>query len=171
MSFLQPDRNTTLTELGTLIYGEVHLGSMTIGLLTLALLAWLRYRASERILGIPGALIVIVVGTLMSLGFRFLGSDWTIESKHLVQIPLLDSGRSLASLFHFPDWTRWNDPRIYVAAISIALASSLESLLNVSATDKFDLSQRYTPATANSFPSDVEIFWQGWSVVSDEFRD
>ena len=47
--------------------------------------------------------------------------------------------------FSFPEFSQLNNPRVYIAALSLAIVASLETLLSVEATDKLDPYRRITP--------------------------
>jgi carbonic anhydrase/SulP family sulfate permease len=49
------------------------------------------------------------------------------------------------SFLQFPDFTQLSNPAVYVAGLTIALVASLESLLNLEASDKIDPRQRTSP--------------------------
>lgn len=144
MAFAQVDRENSLSELLELL-GGIHLGATVIGLVSLAILiAWPRIRRLERSL-VPAPLVVVGVGVVLTLGFESLGGPWAVGVEHLVQVPKADSLASLGSLLHRPDFSRWADPAIYVAALTLALVASIETLLNLEAVDRLDHEQRNSP--------------------------
>ena len=145
MSFLQPDRRTPLSELGTLIHGEVHRGAMIVGLATLALLMLCRHLNRTGGWKLPDFLLALVFGTGLSLLLRPWGSPWQIDGKHLVQLPEWSADQFWGGLLHLPDWSQWNNPWILLTAGLIAVSASLETLLNTSATDRLDRYDRATP--------------------------
>lgn len=146
MAFLQPDRRTTFSELMSLIEGDVHWGAMIAGLVTLAVIAGLDHWLKARRSNLPVMLIAIVTGTLTSLLVNRFGEPWLIDGKHLIELPDLANAEGLQSLFRFPDFSQLGNLSIYFAAGTIAIVSSLESMLNLSATDRLDQSDRPSPA-------------------------
>jgi MFS superfamily sulfate permease-like transporter len=68
-----------------------------------------------------------------------------ISNEHTVNIPVADSLSSFLGQFTFPDFSHWNDPSIYILALTLAVVASLETLLCVEATDKQDPHKRITP--------------------------
>ncbi|MCA9180457.1 MAG: SulP family inorganic anion transporter, partial [Planctomycetales bacterium] len=154
MAFQQPDHQNTFSELLTILSGEIHLGAMVIGLLSVALLVfWDRVPVLKRSL-VPSPLIVVILGVGLSFVFTGLGSGWAIEANHLVQIPIAASLAEFAGFLRLPDFTQFSNPAIYTAALTIAVVASLETLLNLEAVDKLD------PAKRNSPPS-RELVAQG----------
>jgi MFS superfamily sulfate permease-like transporter len=121
---------------------------MVVSLLSiLILVAWSSDRLKKYTFfkTIPGALVVVLVGALLNLFFQSSVPALVIEQKHLVSVPILGDGQSLASLFTFPDFTQFADPRIYLTAATIAAVASIETLLNIEACDKLDPFRRITP--------------------------
>jgi MFS superfamily sulfate permease-like transporter len=147
MAFLQPDRRTTFSELITLFEGDVHGGAATVGLLTLGLILALQYLNKSKNLKLPSMLIGVVLGTLASFVVNRLGGEWVIDGKHLIELPQRSVDYSgWSSLFTFPDFKQLTNPAVYLTALAIATISSLESLLNLSATDRIDSSDRPSPS-------------------------
>jgi carbonic anhydrase/SulP family sulfate permease len=62
-----------------------------------------------------------------------------------VNVPLPDSPRAALDLLQAPDWSQVTNPAIYVAAVTIAMVASLETLLNLEAVDRVDPMQRHSP--------------------------
>ncbi|TWU59232.1 Carbonic anhydrase 2 [Rubripirellula tenax] len=145
MSFQQPDHENTLTELFTVIAGEIHVGAMAIGLLSVALLVlWDRIPALKKSL-VPAPLIVVLFGVALSVCFRGLGENWIIEATHLVQIPTAANFSEFVGFLRLPDFSQVSNPAVYLAAVTIAVVASLETLLNLEAVDKLDSSKRNSP--------------------------
>lgn len=146
MSFLQPDRYNTITELSTILQGEIHFGSAVVGIVSLLSLIGLRWYRKQSGVYFPDLLAVIIGGTGLSLLLNFLGGGWVIDGKHLVQMPGYEEIK-----IRLPDWSQLNNLQVYSAALLLALASSLESLLNTSAIDRVDTRLRYSPPTRELF--------------------
>jgi carbonic anhydrase len=145
MSFTQPDHENTFSELGTLFAGEIHIGAVVIGLLSIALLVlWDKCKPLKKSI-VPGPLVVVLLGVSINLIFRELGGRWLIEKSHLVQVPIAQSATELFGLLQMPDFSQWNNPAIYVAGVTIAIVASLETLLNLEAVDKLDHQKRVSP--------------------------
>lgn len=145
MAFLQPDRRTTLTELTSLFEGDVHLGAATVGLLTLAAIIALQYWSRSQKLRLPAMLLGVLLGLLSSFVINRLGPSWLIEGRHLISLSVGEEDMGWRSMFCFPDWSQLSNPMVYFAAGVIAVVSSLETLLNLSATDRIDRSDRPSP--------------------------
>ncbi len=145
MSFHQPDQETTFSELLTTIAGDIHYGAAVIGVFSvLFLLTWDRITWLKKSL-IPAPLLVVLIGTAVSLFLQGQGTGWSIGADHLVQIPIAGSASEFFSLIRFPDFSQVLNPAIYMAAVTIAIVASLETLLNLEAVDKLDPRKRNSP--------------------------
>jgi carbonic anhydrase len=145
MAFLQPDRNTTFSELVSLFEGDVHSGAALVGVLTLAFILALKYFEYKTKRRLPTLLIGVVVGTLASFVINRFGEAWVIDGKHLIGLPEWNEEVGWESLLTFPDFSQVSNPSVYLTAIAIAIISSLETLLNLTATDRIDRSDRPSP--------------------------
>ena len=145
MSFTQPDHQNTFSELGTLVAGEIHTGAVVVGLASVALLLfWDKWKPLKKSI-VPGPLVVVLLGVGLQLLFRQVGGRWLIEASHLVQIPIAESAGDFFKFLTLPDFTQWSNPAVYIAAVTIAIVASLETLLNLEAVDKLDREQRDSP--------------------------
>ncbi len=168
MAFAQPDGGSagtknTFTELWELAADLFHLvttwrvdqfqlGAALIGFVALLLLlVWDRVKWLKKS-PVPAPLIVVVLGVVMAEVFRRLGEPWAIDPSleggnvHWVKVPVTDSWDDMRTLIQFPDFTQWANGKVYVAAITIAVVASLETLLNLEAVDKLDPKQRNSPS-------------------------
>lgn len=144
-SFLQPDSENTFSELGKSFF-NIQPGAAVVGLLSLGVLAlWDRVKALKKS-PVPSALLVVLIGVGLNLLFQRIGGIWTIETSHLVQVPVAENMGALLGLLTWPDFSQLANPAIYSAALTIAIVASMETLLNIEAVDKLDPDQRSTPA-------------------------
>ncbi|MCO8124638.1 SulP family inorganic anion transporter [Stieleria sp. TO1_6] len=154
MSFAQPDAENTFSELLS-IFGDFHWGAAVVGLLSIALLVgWERSGFLKRS-PVPGPLAVVLFGLGLQLVFDSMGADWAIAGDHLVKIPVANSASEFAGFFTFPDFTALLNPAVYMAAMTIAVVASLESLLNLEAVDKLDKHKRNSPANRELFAQGI----------------
>lgn len=145
MAFQQANHENSFSELLLLMYGDLHVGAMVVGLVSIALLlVWEGISALKRSI-IPAPLIVVLLGVGLATLFSRWGADWNIEASHLVQIPVADSASEFLSFLTPPDISQILNPAIYLAAITIAIVASLETLLNLEAVDKLDPQKRSSP--------------------------
>ncbi len=147
MSFFQFDKENTFSELFATLAGSIHVGAMVIGLLSVAfLLLWDRIEVLKKSL-VPAPLLVVLMGVGLSVWFSGWGDTWSIGTNHLVEIPIAKSLAEFAGFLTLPDFTQFSNPSIYLAAITIAVVASLETLLNLEAVDKIDRLKRNSPAS------------------------
>lgn len=130
-------------------------GAALVGLTSLlVLVAWEKSRLKKTI--VPGPLVAVLVGTAISEVLRAMGSDWTISATHLVSTPVVgQDGVGWGDLIRTPDFSRIGDPAIYVAAVTLAVVASLETLLNLEATDKLDPQKRVSPPNRELFAQGI----------------
>lgn len=143
MGFLQIDGKNTLSELLASLF-DLDPGAMMVGLVSLAvLLAWDRSRLKHSL--VPAPLVVVLLGVAANLVFKAAGSSWAIGPTHLVQLPTATGVGDFLRTLPSPDLKAFGDPAIILAAVTIAIVASLETLLNLEAVDKLDPRKRVSP--------------------------
>ena len=150
MSFMQADGQNTFSSLVAAMEAFLP-GAAIVGLASLVILvAWDKSPLKKTV--VPGPLVAVVVGTLVSEFFRWNGSSFAIESTHLVAVPVIgQDGLGWGDLITTPDFSRILDGAVWVAAITLAVVASLETLLNLDATDKLDPQRRVSPPNRELF--------------------
>ncbi len=147
MAFKQPDDHNTFSELFTLFEGQIHMGAAMVGLFSVVLLViWENSKALKKT-KIPPALLVVILGVIFQILLPRLGAQFAITGSHLVQIPVAESVSQVVTFLTLPDFSQWLNPAIYLAAVTIAIVASLETLLNLEAVDKLDKEKRDSPAS------------------------
>lgn len=142
--FQQPDKENTFSELYAALF-DTHLGPLMVGLLCLALLVFWDRQKKLKSLPVPGALVVVVVGAVLGILFSRFGGDWTVGGDHLVQISSVRTLGEARDLLSFPDWTAFTRNPVWLAALTLAVVASLETLLNLDAADRLDPRKRSSP--------------------------
>jgi carbonic anhydrase len=144
MSFFQPDKENTFSELLRTLT-DLHQGAALIGILSVAtLVLWARVKPLRDSL-MPAPLAVVLLGVGTNFVFRELGGPWFVGGNHLVQVPVAEDMSGFVGFLRSPDFSNWTNPALYVAALTIAIVASLETLLNLEATDNLDPKQRHSP--------------------------
>ncbi|TDE16795.1 SulP family inorganic anion transporter [Dyadobacter psychrotolerans] len=94
----------------------------------------------------PSSLAVIFVGVGLNELFRILHPDWYLGTspQHMVSFPSFRSWDVIMNSFVFPDFAALTSSGVYVAALTIALVASLESLITLEAADRVDHDRRYS---------------------------
>jgi MFS superfamily sulfate permease-like transporter len=146
-AFIQTDRNNTFSEL---LYSLNYISpaAVIIGLFSIViLLVWdMKFFKSKKIFKyIPGPLVVVVTGILISEGLKNPGSPFVLAKNHMVGLPIASSFQAFTYFFAFPDWQFLSNYHVWVTGLTIALVASLETLLSIEAIDKLDPYKRRTP--------------------------
>ena len=68
-----------------------------------------------------------------------------MEATHFVFVPTFETWTQSWGMLRTPDFTQWLRPEIYVAAVTLSVVASLETLLNLEAVDKLDPRRRVSP--------------------------
>jgi MFS superfamily sulfate permease-like transporter len=143
----QSDGHNTFSELYyAFVYnspGAIIISVVSIGLLVLFQQGFMKKIALFKFL--PGALFVVLGGILLNYTFSVLKPEWQLTGEHVVQLPVASSVSEFISFFRLPDFSGLTNPQVYIAALTIALVASIETLLCVEATDKIDPLKRSTP--------------------------
>lgn len=143
MGFLQVDGKNTISELFSSLF-DLDPGAMMVGLVSLAvLLAWDRSRFKKSL--IPAPLVVVLLGVVVNLVLKAKGSSWAIGASHLVQLPTVAGLGEFLQALPSPDLKAFGNPAIIMAAVTLAVVASLETLLNLEAVDKLDPRKRVSP--------------------------
>lgn len=140
--FIEKSGNTTFDTLIESV-NYIHLGSLFIALVSLAILiTWEKVPALRNLKVIPGALVVVVTSILLNEFFIRSGSSLAILSQnHLVNLPSLSE---IKDGFALPNFNELANEKVWIVAITIAVVVSIETLLCIEATDKLDPYKRFT---------------------------
>ena len=169
MAFQQPDHENTFSELLRTIE-NIHPGASVIGIVSIVVLfVWGKWKPLKNS-GVPAPLIVVLLGVGMSWLFRELGGSWSITEGHFVQVPVAESVTGFLAFLQWPDFSQWTNQSVYIAAVTIAVVASLETLLNLEAVDKLDPQRRASPPSrelvAQGFGNVVAGFIGGLPMTS-----
>ena len=103
---------------------------------------------------VPAPLLVVIIGAVITLILQNTGIDensrWSIPENHLVKVPVAEMS-NLQVLLTFPDWSALSNPNVYVAAIVIAVVSSLNTLINLKSIENIDPDGRVSPKNRELF--------------------
>lgn len=149
MTFLQNDGKNTFSEILAIRF-DIHAGATIVGLISLGLLIlWDRTKLKK--LPVPGQLVVVIVATLISLALKPLGELMNIGPTHLVQVTEAASVGEFFGNLPKPDFSSMFSTGVLMAAITIAIVATLETLLNLEAVDKLDTKKRVSPPNRELF--------------------
>lgn len=148
-SFYQPDGENTFTEI-VMAFQNFDIGAIIICMTTLAILIlWDRpfIKKQKWTSIIPGPLVAVVSGVMLNaVVFKNVLPDLLLSGKHLVSLPVSNDIGEFLSFFTFPDFSQFLNQDVYLAAFTIAIIASLETLLSLDAVDKLDPYKRIAPA-------------------------
>jgi len=122
--------------------------AMVIGVLSILLMMFWEskfIKTKKSLKLFPGALMVVLVGTIVNEYLRLSGSSYALEQKHLVTLPVAENVGAFFSFFTFPDIQFLKNPDVWMSGITLAIVASLETLLGIEAADKLDPLKRVTP--------------------------
>jgi len=151
LGFVQRDGENTFTEIAATTF-DIHFGALVVGLSSLILLiVWDKTPLKK--IPLPAPLFVVVFGVGLAEVFRMTSSQESVESgqflvigiSHLVQVPVSESLQGLWDSLYKPDWSVVSASPVYIAAVTIAIVASLETLLNLEAVDNLDRKRRVSP--------------------------
>jgi MFS superfamily sulfate permease-like transporter len=125
-------------------FGDVKMGVVIVTLISLAIiLVWDKIPALKNIKMLPAALIAVTVGIVIN-EFLFKGTSLEITDKYLVSLPVPTSAEEFKAIIVTPDFSGFVNPKVWMAALTIAIVASIESLLCIEAADRMDVQKRYT---------------------------
>jgi MFS superfamily sulfate permease-like transporter len=146
-TFVQVNSDNTFSGLLEAV-NKIHPLAVVIGVVSLLILIlWERpfMKKISLVKLVPGPLVVVLAGTLIS-HFSATGyPDYSLRKEQLVTLPVADSLNSFIGFFTFPDLKYLSNPAVWTSAITIAIVASLETLLGIEAADKLDPLKRVTP--------------------------
>ncbi len=146
MAFEQADRENTFTEV-LASFVDVQYTALIIGLVSIGLLlVWDKVALLKRT-KIPAPLAVVAFGIVLTKALSSLGGPFELATTHLVQVPVLEDKSAFFDLLIAPDFSALTSGATYMAAMTLAIVASLETLLNLEAVDALDPKQRRSPAS------------------------
>ena len=129
------------------LFDNFLIGAILISLVSLAILVlWDRpvFRNHRVVKYIPGPLLVVLVGIGLNEGFRYFIPHLYLGDQK-VRLPEITGVPHFLDQFTTLDFTGFLLPNVWIAAVSIAIIASLETLLSLEAADKIDPYKRISP--------------------------
>ena len=118
-------------------------GAAAIAVASLVILFGWKYTPLAKIAWLSPALIVVVLSVTMATIFAGM-PDFALTTSQLVQVPLGSPAELFAGLPR-PDLTGFLKPELWIAAVTIAIVASIETLLSLQAVDRLDPLRRRSP--------------------------
>lgn len=125
------------------IPGQVHVGATLLAVVSLAILYGWKHTRLGKITFLSPALIVVVVSSAMA---AVLGASSTlaIPPDQLVVVPL-GGMQALVDALPRPNFAGLAMPAVWMAAVTVAVVASIETLLSLQAVDRLDPLRRTSP--------------------------
>ena len=119
-------------------------GAVIITLLSIALLIYGEKTGIKRLKKIPTPILVVILGVIINQFFIYFYPFLAQNGRgHLVSIPIQKSFNDFLQGLSRPDWQGLLNYHVYFYGLVIAMLASIETLLNLQATEKLDLKRRY----------------------------
>ena len=146
-TFAQADQNNTFSAIYTAL-NTIKPAAAIIGLGSIILLAvWEKpfIKKNELLRFVPGPLVVVILAIIINGTIEQLSGIASIESTHLVSLPIAHSTTEFISFFTLPNFSFITNVQVWISAVTLAIVASLETLLGIEAVDKLDPLKRVTP--------------------------
>jgi MFS superfamily sulfate permease-like transporter len=157
LNFVQPDGDTTFGALQSTL-ADITPSAVIVSVTCLAILILWESVLSKRskiFRLIQGPLVAVAFG----IGFQLITSRFfpsmALEANHLVTVPVAENFSHFLGLMTHPDWSQIGNSAVWIAAATMAVVASLETLLCVEATDKLDPDKRVTPTNRELFAQGI----------------
>jgi MFS superfamily sulfate permease-like transporter len=121
-------------------WGAFILSAFSVGILLL----W-EIKVLKKLRWVPGALVVVILGVLMNQAYAWYFPALKLNSTHLVNLPVINDFGGFLRGFNSPDWSYLSHQEIWIAALTIGLIASIETLLTLEALEKLDPYKRKAP--------------------------
>ncbi len=143
MSFIQPDQSNTLSELFGAM-NHIQLGALIIAVVSVLILVLWPKTPFAKYRFLPAPLFVVLSAIGLNELWRLYVPEFYLQPSHLVTIPVV-APSAFASSLAFPDLSALANWKVFTVGLTIAIVASLETLLNIEATDELDPQKRHTP--------------------------
>ena len=146
LSFIQADGENTFTELVRML-SAITPGAIVICLIAMGILLFWEIQLKHRhpvFKLIQGPLVAVVAGIVFQVLTSKFFPELLLGSDQLVNVPVAGSITGFFGQFTLPGFGNIFRNDVWIAAFTIAIVASLESLLSVEATDKMDPAKRST---------------------------
>jgi MFS superfamily sulfate permease-like transporter len=136
------DEGYTVQALKDMI-GNIHLGAVVITVISILILLY--WNKIPVVKAVPSALVAVLTAVGLNALFVAMDSSLAIVAKeHLVTLPVASDFNSFIGQFKTPDFSSITNSKVLITAFTIAIVASVETLLNVEATDKLDPLKRHS---------------------------
>ena len=137
-SFFQKDGENTFSEL-LKAADFFTIGAIAISFISIPILIYWDKTPLKKLTFFPPSLFVVILGILLNWLFYNYVPFFSLNPEHLVEIPRIENVMSLITLPRFESIT---NPQVWFVAVTLAIVASLETLVNLEATDNLDSLKR-----------------------------
>lgn len=124
---------------------HIEFGAVIVSLVAVAVLALWQFTPLKKLLFLPGALAVVIIGTLVNELLRTVAPELFLGASHRVELPPISGPVDFFQQLTLPDFSAFSDPAVLSVALTVALVASIETMLSIEAVDKLDPHKRLTP--------------------------
>lgn len=141
MAFIQTDGENSFTALLSTL-NHIQFGAVIITIISIVILLY--WSKIPKVSVIPAPLVAVLAGVGINQLFISSGSLLGLEQSHLVTLPVAATFNDFFGQFTLPNFGALANSKVWVVAATIAVVASIETLLNLEATDKLDPMKRYS---------------------------
>lgn len=123
---------------------HINEGALIITTVSLAILIYFDITKNKILKEIPAPILVVIAGILLNELFIWANSSLVQNSPQLVNIPDTNGLYQFLSHLEYPNWSAWTNPKVYLYALIICIVASLETLLNLKASERLDKKRRHS---------------------------
>ena len=127
---------------------QIEIGAIIITLISIGILIlWDRpiIKKAKFSKVIPGPLVVVLLGVGINKFLKFFVPNLYLNVEDKVILPRISSLSEFSSWFMLPDFSQIGNGDVWLAAVTIGIIASLETLLSLEAADKLDPLKRASP--------------------------
>ncbi|NML36153.1 SulP family inorganic anion transporter [Chitinophaga sp. G-6-1-13] len=140
IAFFQADGENTFSALLS-TFNHISIGATIITLISILIILY--WSKIPKVNLVPAPLVAVITGILLNRAFA--GNEvLALGAKHLVSLPVPQSFSDFLGQFTFPRFSAITNKEVWITGLTIAIIASVETLLNVEATDKLDPLKRHT---------------------------
>ncbi|SFN81018.1 carbonic anhydrase [Chitinophaga sp. YR627] len=141
-AFIQVDGDNSITALLSTL-NHIHLGATLITIVSVLIILY--WNKIPKVNVVPAPLVAVLTGVGLNMLFIATGSVLAVAPSHLVNLPVASDFNSFIGQFTLPDFSAITNKEVWVVGATIAIVASIETLLNLEATDKLDPMKRHSP--------------------------
>ncbi|WP_153797774.1 SulP family inorganic anion transporter [Foetidibacter luteolus] len=146
-TFLQKDRENTFSGIFS-AFNKLTVLALVIGAVSLLIqIVWEKVLVKKVsfLKLVPAPLIVVIVGVLINQWNISSGAAGQLTQEQMVNIPIATDIKNFFSFFTMPNLSYLGRSDVWLTGATLAIVASLETLLNIEASDELDPYQRVTP--------------------------